>query len=91
MGEEKSFDVEVRINVRVSIDPSKFDETFMSEFRRHFYPFTDVEDHVMHLAQLEARGVADDFIEGYGPAKDMGIALNVRDWDTEIQPSESSQ
>lgn len=67
--------VTVHITVKVKIDESKFDEKFMEEFRESFYPFYDLDDHYKHLAQLYARGISDngDFIEGYGPAEDMGI------------------
>lgn len=75
--------------VRVTLDESKFDATFMEEFRASFYPFDTVEEHREHLAQLYARGIvdgwADDFIEGYGPARDMGIRFE-HDWtETEVQ------
>jgi hypothetical protein len=48
-------------------------EEFMAEFRKSFYGFTTKEQHIKHLAQLHARGLADDdsFIEGYG--KGVGI------------------
>ena len=75
--------------VLVTIDESKFDATFMAEFRASFYPFTTVNDHLEHLAQLFARGLVDDnndFIEGYGPAKDMGIRFKIVDDSSEISP-----
>jgi hypothetical protein len=61
--------------VLVEIDQSKFDEAFLKEFRDHFYNFRTIDDHLKHLGQLYARGLVDNnsFIEGYGPAKDMGI------------------
>lgn len=67
--------VTVSITVKVTVDESKFDEKFMEEFRESFYHFYDLDDHYKHLAQLYARGLADngDFIEGYGYTKDMGI------------------
>lgn len=67
----------VEIDVSVTIDPAKFTKKFMKEFRATFYNFQSVSDHVDHLAQLYARGLADNgsFIEGYGPAADMGIAF----------------
>lgn len=66
--------------VEVSIDETKFDEAFLSEFRESFYPFFDVERHVEHIAQLEARGLLEDFTEGYGPIKDMGISARTINW-----------
>lgn len=74
----KTFTVEVTQTVTVTLDETKFDETFMKEFRESFYQFDTLEEHAEHLAQLEARGLVDDyepFIEGYGPAEDMGIKL----------------
>jgi hypothetical protein len=61
--------------VEVHIDEAKFTPAFMEEFRKVFYPFQTLEDHLLHLGQLYARGIADDhaFIEGYGRADDMGI------------------
>ena len=61
--------------IKVTIDESKFDEAFMKEFRESFYDFTTLNHHIEHLGQLHARGMAFNtgFIEGYGPAEDMGI------------------
>jgi hypothetical protein len=89
MADKRMFRVEVTQTVEVELDPTKFDEAFMEEFRESFFPFSDLGDHAEHLAQLEARGVVDlgrystEFVEGYGPIKDMGISARVID--TEIQ------
>lgn len=72
----KTFTVEVAQVVTVELDETKFDEAFLAEFRKHFYRFDDIDEHAKHIAQLEARGLISDwkpFIEGYGPAEDMGI------------------
>jgi hypothetical protein len=73
----KSYEV-VRF-VDVTLDESKFTETFMEEFRESFFPFFTIEDHREHLAILYARGEidgwSDEFIEGYGPANEMGISF----------------
>jgi hypothetical protein len=68
-------DVEISIRVRVTIDDDKFTPEFMEEFCKLFYTFSNTDRHVEHLAQLYARNLADEtsFIEGYGPAADMGI------------------
>ena len=76
--------VEVRQLIEVEIDESKFDEQFMQEFRESFYNFTTLDDHIAHIGQLEARGMLGTFIEGYGPAKDMGIKAEVKSWDMEV-------
>jgi hypothetical protein len=76
--------------VEVEVDETKFDEAFMQEFRESFYNFHTLDEHIEHLAQLMGRGLAtgysDDFIEGYGRAKDMGIRMNddMRSIETEI-------
>jgi hypothetical protein len=80
----KTYTVEVHQTIKVTVDESKFDDAFMREFRESFFPFDTIDEHVEHLAQLEARGIADDFIEGYGPAKDMGISLVQVNWETEL-------
>jgi len=74
---------DVVFTVQVEVDESKFDEAFLAEFRESFFPFFDVEDHVKHLAQLQAREMLDDFTEGYGPIKDMGIIGRTIDWEVE--------
>ncbi|WP_297803699.1 hypothetical protein [uncultured Brevundimonas sp.] len=65
--------------VSVAVDESKFTEEFLSEYRKDFYPFQTIDDHREHLAILYARGVLtgwrDEFIEGYGPASEMGITF----------------
>ena len=82
----KRFRVEVVQIIEVDIDEKKFDETFMEEFRQSFYAFDTIEDHVMHLAQIQARGVEEmefgtTFVEGYGHTRDMGIAARSIDLD----------
>jgi hypothetical protein len=77
--------VEVTITVEVEVDETKFTYAFMEEFRSSFYSFTTVEDHIQHIAQLEARSLLDaDFTEGYGPLAEMGIKAKITDQDEEI-------
>ena len=55
--------------VTVTVDETKFTPEFYAEFRASMYPFDSLDEHIEHLAQLHARGIADgpnDFIEGYG-------------------------
>ncbi|CDO35794.1 hypothetical protein [Novosphingobium sp. KN65.2] len=83
----KTFQIEIVQVVTVKLDETKFDETFMSEFRDSFFQFDSIEEHAEHIAQLEARGLIADykpFIEGYGPAEDMGITTKVETVDTDI-------
>lgn len=80
------YKVEVTQMVTVEIDEEKFTPAFLSEFRDVFYPFRTVLEHVEHLAQLNARGLAfnQSFIEGYGEAKDFGIHFSTETVDIEI-------
>lgn len=73
--------------VEVELDETKFDAVFMKEFTENFYSYYTIPEHACHLAQLHARGLADnlDFIEGYGPAKDMGIRFRVRDGEEDYE------
>ena len=73
--------------VEVTMDEAKFDAEFMDEFTTSFFPYDTIEEHACHLAQLHARGVADDrdFIEGYGPAEDMGISFRVTDGEEDYE------
>jgi hypothetical protein len=73
----------VVFEVEIEIDEAKFDKAFMAEFSESFFPFFDIEDHVKHLAQLQARELLDDFTEGYGTIKDMGIRGETLYWDVE--------
>lgn len=62
--------------ISVTVDETKFTEEFLEEFRKSFYLYSDVNDHIVHLGDLYARGIVDeftDFIEGYGDPKDFGI------------------
>ena len=58
----------------------------MKNYQRYFYDFDTVEEHVENLAQLEARGLIgwDNFVEGYGNIKDMGIDIKIVDGTKEI-------
>ncbi len=71
--------------VRVIIDRKKFTQKFMREFRESFYKFNSIDEHLAHLAQLYARGLAhnDTFIEGYGNARGMGIKFESAGMDVE--------
>lgn len=73
--------VQFTTELKVTVDESKFTEEFMEEYRKHFFPYFDVEDHVKHIARLAAIGDIDEnsFIEGYGFAKDFGISFEVVD------------
>ena len=79
----ETYRAKVVFDVEITLDETKFDESFLSEFREGFYQFDDVKEHVEHLAQLEARGLLEDFTEGYGPIKDMGIKGKTLDWEVE--------
>lgn len=78
--------VRVTQDVEVEIDEAKFSPEFMKEFRESFYKFNTLDEHLEHLAQLEARGVirGDNFIEGYGDPKGMGISMHVELCETEV-------
>ena len=84
----KKYQVTITQVVELEIDETKFDETFLAEFRESFYPFPDVERHAQHLAQLFVRSLwdgPDRFIEGYGRAADFGIRAQVIDQEEEIR------
>ncbi|MDR3502958.1 MAG: hypothetical protein P4L79_10270 [Legionella sp.] len=80
----KTFEVEVKQYVRVTVDETKFTDEFMKEFSSYMFHTDSLEDHVKYLAQLCAREMIDDFIEGYGPPKKFGIKCGVFDGDEEI-------
>lgn len=72
----KKYEASVVRLVSVEIDETKFTEEFLKEFREHISSHIyDIDGHIEHLAWSFAAGRADDdqFIEGYGPAKDFGI------------------
>lgn len=87
----KTFRISVVQTIDVTLDETKFDDAFMSDFRESFFPFHDLQEHAEHIAQLQARGIVEadsisgDFIEGYGPSKDMGIQAVVRATDIEFE------
>lgn len=73
-------DIDVTIQVKVTVDESKFTPDFLADFQEYFYPFATVDDHIRHLAFLAATGMIGDlpcFIEGYGPSQDMGIEVEI--------------
>lgn len=72
--------VEVTQSIKVTIDETKFTKEFLEHFASYMFPFAGIDDHIEHLAQMHARGMADfpsTFIEGYGTAEDMGISFEV--------------
>lgn len=70
--------VKVERWVDVTVDDAKFTPEFMTEFRKHFYDFRTVEDHMLHLGQLRARGMIDlnRPVEGYGMLSDFGVVFD---------------
>lgn len=71
--------------VEVEVDETKFTDEWMTDWRKTFYNFRTVDQHIEHIAQLEARDILNlKFTEGYGPLKDMGIKAKVIDQTTEI-------
>jgi hypothetical protein len=85
----KKYKVIVTQMVEIDVDETKFTEAVMEEFRRSFYDFLTVEEHVSHLAQLYARGLInefnrDHFVEGYGPIKDWSLTFRSVVEDTEV-------
>lgn len=76
--------VTVTQEIMVEVDETTFTEEFMNEFKKDFYDFETIDDHIKHLAQLYARGLVDEnsFIEGYGPAANMGIKFeSIDQWE----------
>lgn len=78
--------VEVTQFITVEVPDSLFTEEFMKNFREYFYDFEEPGEHLKHLAQMHARGVADDFsfIEGYGDAPKLGIRFESEEVLTEF-------
>jgi len=76
--------VRVIQEVEVEVDESKFTPEFMEMFRGVFFNFDTIEEHIEHLAQLEARSVYGEFIEGYGNRSEMGISMKVTGLETEL-------
>lgn len=82
--------IEVTQIVEVSIDETKLTPEWMASFRDVFYNYHDIDDHLGHIAQLEARGITyqphvnNTFIEGYGNANDLRIKARVVDTEIEI-------
>lgn len=69
--------VQVTQIIEVEIDEAKFTPEFMAEFSGFMFE-ADLNDHFEYIAQAYARGIYDefsDFLEGYGPPKDMGIKV----------------
>lgn len=75
--------IEVKFYVDVEIDEEKFTPGFMENYRKDFYQFNDVSDHMRHIAQLKARELLMPFVEGYGPITEFGIKADVVDVTTE--------
>lgn len=83
----KRFQVEVVQTFDIKVDESKFTEQFMADFRKSFYEFHTIDDHVKHLAQLYARGIVTPFsrfIEGYGAPEDIGLSFTEVDQEEDI-------
>lgn len=71
--------------VEVEVDETKFTPEWLADWRKTFYNFTSVDQHIEHIAQLEARDILNPkFTEGYGPLVEMGIKAKVIDQTNDI-------
>jgi len=63
--------------ITVGVDESKFTPEFMEAFRKNFFDFDTVQDHMEYLATLyvENGGNFAGWIEGYGDPNDFGITF----------------
>jgi hypothetical protein len=78
--------VEVTFLVEVEVDETKFTPEWIADWQKVFYPFNSVEDHIEHIAQMEARDILNpNFTEGYGPLAEMGIKASVIDKRADVQ------
>lgn len=87
----RKFEVEVTRYVRVEVDETKFTEEFMKEFRKYIDSSVEtIEEHIEHLGWLYAAGHIDnnEFIEGYGEAKEMGIKFSEQGFGDDIDIKE---
>ena len=95
----RTFTVEVIRTVEVTLDETKFTPEFFAEFNSTIThkggDDGDIEwalrNHAEHLAWVHAAGVEDleshstsPFVEGYGPAAEMGIRARVTEDQTDI-------
>lgn len=78
--------VEVTFLVEVEVDETKFTQEWIDDWRKVFYPFNTIEDHIEHIAQMEARDIlGPKFTEGYGRLADMGIKAAVLDQRADVE------
>ena len=74
--------------IDIEYDETKFTPEWMANFREYMYPFHEIDDHLKHLAQVHARGLADQFepfVEGYGKLADMGIKMDTTEQEEEVE------
>jgi hypothetical protein len=89
MAQTETFIVRVDHLVEVTLDPSKFDAAFMSEFNKTFFRLDSPAEHAEHLASLYAQGMdmrPASFVEGYGPLHEMGITARTIGASAECEP-----
>ncbi len=81
----RNFRIEVVTEVEVILDDTKFDQPFFEQFNQIISDLGDNDDrndalceHAKFLAYQHVQNGYDgnDFVEGYGPLKDMGISLS---------------
>jgi hypothetical protein len=79
--------VDVTFSVEVEVDETKFTDQWLADWRKAFYQFGSIEDHIEHIAQLAARDLLNPpFTEGYGPLSDMGISAKVVEQTQDLRP-----
>ena len=78
----KKLSIDVIVEMIVTVDETKFTPEFYEEFRSCIGDIgdDDVLTHMGYLAEKFPEGLpySDYFIEGYGPANEMGITIEPR-------------
>ena len=82
----RKFEAEVTLfyKFEVIVGENALTEEFMEEFRRYFYDFYTVEDHVEHIAQHFARSGTIRGIEGYPWIVENGCDKDYNEVEEEI-------
>jgi hypothetical protein len=77
--------VQVTFDISVTVDKSKFTQEFIDNFAKYFFELESIDQHIEHIAELAAKDRLDEFTEGYGQIKDMGISARINDIVAEVE------
>lgn len=77
----RTFEVNItrEYEYKITLDDERLDAEFMKNFNENMWKVNSLEEHAKFLAEYNSRYADDDFIEGYGEVKIIGVSATTKE------------